>query len=127
MGYPSPVLNLRECRFIRILYKRLVSLYLTPDRPYIDKTVSSKVVKSWLGHAVILKCVVDANPAANFTWYKDGRLILRDINSTHNKSTLSITTNKSGEFGSYLCKAANIKGTTLHNITVEQLCECHDL
>ncbi|XP_074633212.1 uncharacterized protein LOC141891999 isoform X2 [Acropora palmata] len=98
-----------------------VLVRVTRYRPYIDNITSSKVVKSWLGHAVILKCIVDANPAATFTWYKDGRSILRDVNSTHNNSTLSIKPNKSDQFGSYLCKAVNIKGTTLHNITVEQL------
>lgn len=95
------------------------------DRPYVDKNSSSNaVVKSWIGHEIILKCAVDANPAASFTWFQDGRMISRNANSTHNISTLSIKPIKITAFGRYSCKTENIKGIAWHNITVEQLCKC---
>ena len=95
------------------------------DRPYIDKNASSNaVVKSWVGHVTTLKCAVDANPAASFTWFQDGRLISRNANSTHNIGTLSIKPIKMNDFGRYSCKTENIKGIAWHNITVEQLCKC---
>lgn len=91
-------------------------------RPYIDKNSSSNaVVKSWIGHEIILKCAVDANPAASFTWFQDGRLISRNANSTHNIGTLSIKPINITAFGRYSCKTENIKGIAWHNITVEQL------
>lgn len=90
-------------------------------RPYINNSVTSMVLHSWLGHLTSLTCAVDANPAANFTWFKDGRLISSGLNSSHNVATVSFEPTKSDEFGSYLCKAENIKGTALHNVTVKQL------
>ena len=99
-----------------------------PDRPYINKTASSNAtVKSWLNHVTRLKCAVDANPAANFTWFKDGRPILNGVNSTHDISTLTLRPNTTGDFGRYFCKAANVKGTAWYNITLKQLCKCNSL
>ena len=74
-----------------------------------------------------LRCAVDANPAANFTWFKDGRPMLSGANYKYDVSTLTLAPHSAGDFGRYSCKATNIKGIAWHNITVQQLCECSSL
>ncbi|XP_068685321.1 uncharacterized protein [Montipora foliosa] len=91
-------------------------------RPYINKTASSStIVKSWLSHVTILKCAVDANPVASFTWFKDGRKMSSGHNSAHNTGTLSIKPITTSDFGRYNCTAENLKGTAWHSIAVEQI------
>ncbi|KAL9965831.1 hypothetical protein ACROYT_G029682 [Oculina patagonica] len=91
-------------------------------RPHINKTASSNaLVKSWIGHVTAIKCAVDANPLANFTWFKDGRPILNGVNSTHDVSTFTLVPNTADDFGLYSCNATNSKGTAWSHITVERL------
>ena len=68
-----------------------------------------------------IKCVVYANPLANITWFKDGRVILDGFNSTHNISTLTLAPKTVNDFGLYSCNATNSKGTAWYHITMEQL------
>ncbi|KAM7442955.1 hypothetical protein ABFA07_008214 [Porites harrisoni] len=91
-------------------------------RPHINMTTSSKAdEKSWLHHKTSLKCAVNANPPANFTWFKDDRPILDGFNSSQDISTLTLTPKTAGDFGLYSCKATNNKGSAWHNITLAQL------
>ena len=90
-------------------------------------TSSRAVEKSWLHHKTSLKCAVNANPPANFTWFKDDRPILDGFNSSQDISTLTLTPKTAGDFGLYSCKATNNKGSAWHNITLEQLCKFDSL
>ena len=91
-------------------------------------TTSSKAdEKSWLHHKTSLKCAVNANPPANFTWFKDDRPILDGFNSSQDISTLTLTPKTAGDFGLYSCKATNNKGSAWHNITLERLCKFDSL
>ena len=109
------------------LNSKQCSLYLYLDRPHINKTASSNAfVKSWIGRVTTIKCAVDANPLANFTWFKDGRAILNGVYSTHDVSTLTLTPKTADDFGLYSCNATNNKGTMWYRITMEQLCKYMD-
>ena len=100
-----------------------VLLFFT-DRPFINNTASSPImVKSWQNHATTLKCAANANPAATFAWYKDDRPITSGFSPEHDASTLTLMPNTTGDFGLYACKVTNSKGTTWHNVTLEQLCK----
>ncbi|KAL9965834.1 hypothetical protein ACROYT_G029686 [Oculina patagonica] len=91
-------------------------------RPHINKTASSNaLVKSWIGHVTTIKCTVDANPLANFTWFKDGRPISNGVKSTHDVSTLTLVPKTADDFRLYSCNATNSKGTVWYHITIEQL------
>ena len=90
-------------------------------------TSSRAVEKSWLHHKTSLKCAVNANPPANFTWFKDDRPILDGFNSSQDISTLTLTPKTAGDFGLYSCKATNNKGSAWHNITLAQLCKYDSL
>ncbi|XP_022796344.1 neural cell adhesion molecule 1-B-like isoform X4 [Stylophora pistillata] len=91
-------------------------------KPYVNKTATTDpLIKSWINHTTTLKCAVNANPSANFTWLKHGRPIIAGINFTHGMSTLTLIPKAMGDFGSYSCKAGNNKGTMVYNITVERL------
>ena len=69
-----------------------------------------------------IKCAVYANPRANITWFKDGRVILEGVsNSIHGLSMLTLTPKTVDNFGLYSCNATNSKGTVWYHITMEQL------
>ncbi len=110
--------------FLLQLIPKKLSLYVYLDRPHINKTASSNaLVKSWIGHVTTIKCTVDANPLANFTWFKDGRPISNGVKSTHDVSTLTLVPKTADDFRLYSCNATNSKGTVWYHITIEQLCK----
>nr|XP_058971305.1 neural cell adhesion molecule 1-B-like isoform X2 [Pocillopora verrucosa] len=91
-------------------------------KPYINKTATTDpLIKSWINHTTTLKCAVDANPSANFTWLKHGQPILAGVRFMHGMSTLMLIPKTMGDFGLYSCKAENEKGSMVYNITVERL------
>ena len=107
-----------------LLHSFNFSFCLLLDKPHFNKTASSNaVVKSWIGQVTTMKCAVYANPLANITWFKDGRVILDDVTSTHDVSTLTLTPKTVNDFGLYSCNATNSKGTAWYHITLEQLRE----
>ena len=107
---------------VALLHSINFSFYLLLDRPYFNKTASSNaVVKSWIGHVTTIKCAVYANPLANITWFKDGRVILDGVNSTRDVSTLTLAPKTLHDFGLYSCNATNSKGTVWYHITMAQL------
>ena len=111
---------------VRALYLFLfLKQILISDKPYINKTATTDpLIKSWINHTTTLKCAVDANPSANFTWLKHGQPILAGVNFMHDMSTLRLIPKTMGDFGLYSCKAENEKGSMVYNITVERLCKC---
>ncbi|XP_060944080.1 B-cell receptor CD22-like [Limanda limanda] len=64
------------------------------------------------GSSVTLTCSSDANPAANYTWYKENRTLLQGPEGVYRLSSIS-----SGDSGVYSCKSENQYGfnsTSLH-------------
>ncbi|CAB1438697.1 unnamed protein product [Pleuronectes platessa] len=65
------------------------------------------------GSSVTLTCSSDANPAANYTWYKENRTLLQGPEGVYHLSSIS-----SGDSGVYSCKSENqygrINSTSLH-------------
>ena len=105
-----------------ILHSSNFSFCLLLDRPHFNKSASSNaVVKSWIDQATTIKCTVCANPLANITWFKDGRVISDGVNSTHEVSTLTLAPKTVNDFGLYSCNATNSKGTAWYHITMKQL------
>lgn len=98
------------------------SYWLYLDTLHFNKKASSNpLIQSWIGQVTTMKCAVYANPPANLTWFKAGRAIMDGANSTHDKSTLTLTPKTADDFGMYSCSATNSKGTASYHITVEQL------
>lgn len=115
-------MNLNKLKLVTSLCSFKCSFCLLLDRPHFNKSASSNaVVKSWIGKLTTIKCAVYANPLANITWFKDGRVILDGVNSTHDISTLTLIPKTVGDFGLYSCNATNSKGTAWYHITMEQL------
>ncbi|XP_053275687.1 B-cell receptor CD22 [Pleuronectes platessa] len=67
------------------------------------------------GSSVTLTCSSDANPAANYTWYKENQTLLQGPEGVYRLSSIS-----SGDSGVYSCKSENQYGRI--NSTVVQ-CE----
>uniref|UniRef100_A0A3Q4GHM5 Ig-like domain-containing protein n=1 Tax=Neolamprologus brichardi TaxID=32507 RepID=A0A3Q4GHM5_NEOBR len=57
------------------------------------------------GSSVNLTCSSDANPAANYTWYKENKLLLHGPVGRYHLSSIS-----SEDSGNYSCKAENLYG-----------------
>ncbi|XP_053273274.1 B-cell receptor CD22 isoform X2 [Pleuronectes platessa] len=89
------------------------SLYLdvqyAPKPPSVSVSPSGEIME---GSSVTLTCSSDANPAANYTWYKE------DEASTKASGQIFIISNITAEHGGkYQCEAQNTQGrsnTTLH-------------
>lgn len=91
-------------------------------KPRINKTASSKpLFQSWIGKVTTLRCSADAEPLANFTWFKDGQRIVHGVNSGHNMGTLTLRPKTAGDFGSYSCRATNIKGAAWYHMRIFQI------
>ncbi|XP_039465971.1 limbic system-associated membrane protein-like [Oreochromis aureus] len=80
-----------------------------PELPSVSVSPSAEIVE---GSSVTLTCSSDANPAANYTWYKEDEDSSRT--SGHNFTISNIRPEHSG---SYYCVAHNNRGT--HNSTLQ--------
>ncbi|XP_075939067.1 B-cell receptor CD22-like [Anarhichas minor] len=80
-----------------------------PKLPSVSVSSSAEIVE---GSSVTLTCSSDANPAANYTWYKE------DEDSPKASGQIFIITDFRDEHsGSYSCEAQNMRGrsnSTLH-------------
>ncbi|KAK5601235.1 hypothetical protein CRENBAI_002443 [Crenichthys baileyi] len=86
----------------------LLSASDAPQLPHVSVSPSGEIVE---GSSVTLTCSSDANPAADYTWYKEEKQI-----TTSNESQLIFSSIKSSDSGRYRCVAANQLGrkTTRH-------------
>ncbi|KAK0151296.1 B-cell receptor CD22 [Merluccius polli] len=66
------------------------------------------------GSSVTLSCSTDANPAANYTWFKDNT-VYRDMNQ---RQQLVFDRVNSSDSGKYLCEAKNEFGTKSASISI---------
>ncbi|XP_075948145.1 B-cell receptor CD22-like [Anarhichas minor] len=87
-----------------------------PKLPSVSVSPSAEIVE---GSSVTLTCSSDANPAANYTWYKE------DEDSPKASGQIFIITDFRAEHsGSYYCEAQNMRGrsnSTLHLTVVSVL------
>ncbi|CAI5686113.1 unnamed protein product [Oreochromis niloticus] len=94
-----------------------VSLFIDvqygPKLPSVSVSPSGELVE---GSSVTLTCSSDANPAANYTWYKEN-----DNSAKASGQNFIITDFRPEHSGSYYCEAQNTRGrrsSTLHDLTV---------
>ncbi|XP_034543300.1 B-cell receptor CD22-like [Notolabrus celidotus] len=80
-----------------------------PQLPFVSVSPSAEIVE---GSSVNLTCSGDANPAANYTWYKENEDSPKAVGPVFN-----ITDFRAEHSGNYSCEAQNIMGrqnSTLH-------------
>ncbi|KAL7403652.1 hypothetical protein ABVT39_003380 [Epinephelus coioides] len=91
-----------------------VSLY-APKLPSVSVSPSAEIVE---GSSVTLTCSSDANPAAKYTWYKNGNPGLppskqtQIVQSSRNQSKLIFSSVQPSDSGEYNCTAENKVGRT---------------
>ncbi|XP_067355793.1 Fc receptor-like protein 2 [Channa argus] len=84
------------------------SLLYPPKLPSVSVSPSAEIVE---GSSVTLTCSSDANPAANYTWYKENVILTKG-------SQLVFWSIKSSDSGEHYCTAENGLGKALKNISV---------
>ncbi len=88
-----------------------------PKLPSVSVSPSGEIVE---GSSVTLTCSSDANPAANYTWYK------RDANfkSLSEDQQLVFSSIQSSDSGEYYCTAENkLRKRTSRYILIDVKCE----
>ncbi|XP_049900748.1 B-cell receptor CD22-like [Epinephelus moara] len=75
-----------------------------PKRPSVSVCPSAEIVE---GSSVTLTCSSDANPAANYTWYKENQTLLSE------EPQLVFSSIQSSDSGQYFCAAENELGKTM--------------
>ncbi|KAI9529171.1 hypothetical protein NQZ68_013478 [Dissostichus eleginoides] len=89
-----------------------------PDAPKLPSVSVSPSAEIEEGSSVTLTCSSDANPAANYTWYKEN-----EDSPKASGQIFNITDFRAEHSGNYYCEAKNILGssnTTLHLIVVAE-------
>ncbi|XP_051240409.1 B-cell receptor CD22-like isoform X4 [Dicentrarchus labrax] len=84
-----------------------------PRVPSVSVSPSGEIVE---GSSVTLTCSSDANPAANYTWYKEN-----EVSPKASGQIFTITDFRPEHSGNYYCEAQNRRGrhnSTLHLIVV---------
>ncbi|KAI3353500.1 hypothetical protein L3Q82_020020 [Scortum barcoo] len=94
------------------LCKDDVLLHYPPKLPSVSVSPSAEIVE---GSSVTLTCSSDANPAANYTWYKENG----NVTSLSKEPQLVFSSIQSSDSGEYYCTAENELGTrTSGNISI---------
>uniref|UniRef100_A0A3Q4I547 Ig-like domain-containing protein n=1 Tax=Neolamprologus brichardi TaxID=32507 RepID=A0A3Q4I547_NEOBR len=85
-----------------------------PKLPFVSVSPSAEIVE---GSSVSLTCSSDANPAADYTWYKDKKLMSRE-------QQLTFSSIQSSDSGEYCCTAENELGKNSSEvISINVKCE----
>ncbi|XP_054459675.1 B-cell receptor CD22-like [Anoplopoma fimbria] len=79
-----------------------INVTYAPKLPSVSVSPSDEIVE---GSSVTLTCSSDANPAANYTWYKENQIILQGPESIHHFTSIS-----SEDSGNYHCQSENHYG-----------------
>uniref|UniRef100_A0A671TGX7 B-cell receptor CD22 n=1 Tax=Sparus aurata TaxID=8175 RepID=A0A671TGX7_SPAAU len=88
-----------------------------PKLPSVSVSPSAEIVED---SSVTLTCSSDANPAANYTWYKEEQKLLQSPEGSHYLTSVS-----SEDGGNYSCKAQNQHGQTSSSVFIDVQCESH--
>ncbi|CAI5681309.1 unnamed protein product [Oreochromis niloticus] len=81
---------------------KLIDVKYAPKLPSVSVSPSAEIVE---GSSVTLTCSSDANPAANYTWYKE-----KDHEHLSENSQLIFSSIQSSDSGQYYCRAENKLG-----------------
>ncbi|XP_063331706.1 sialoadhesin-like [Pelmatolapia mariae] len=81
---------------------RTIDVKYSPRLPTVSVSPSGEIVE---GSFVNLTCSSDANPAANYTWYKDKKVLSGGQQDVYHFSSIS-----SEDSGNYFCKCRNLYG-----------------
>ncbi|KAI9532634.1 hypothetical protein NQZ68_030576 [Dissostichus eleginoides] len=85
-----------------------------PKLPSVSVSPSAEIEE---GSSVTLTCSSEANPAANYTWYKkDGKQKRRPLT---NKTQLVFSSIQVSDSGEYFCTAENKLGAKTSNISID--------
>ncbi|XP_071360042.1 B-cell receptor CD22-like isoform X2 [Trachinotus anak] len=87
---------------------QLLNVQYPPKLPSVSVSPSGEIVE---GSSVTLTCSSDANPAANYTWYKEN-----EDSPKASGQTFTITNITTEHSGNYYCEAQNTRGR--HNSTL---------
>ncbi|XP_035855918.1 B-cell receptor CD22-like isoform X2 [Sander lucioperca] len=90
-----------------------IDVKYAPKLPSVSVSPSAEIVE---GSSVTLTCSSDANPAANYTWYKEN-----EDSPKASGQIFTITDFRAEHSGNYYCEAQNRRGrqnSTLHLIVV---------
>ncbi|KAM6942397.1 B-cell receptor CD22-like [Lycodopsis pacificus] len=86
-----------------------------PKLPSVSVSPSAEIVE---GSSVNLTCSSDANPAANYTWYKENQTTLSE------EPQLVFSSIQSSDSGQYYCRAENVLGKKRSEfISIDVKCE----
>uniref|UniRef100_A0A673KQC7 Si:ch73-177h5.2 n=1 Tax=Sinocyclocheilus rhinocerous TaxID=307959 RepID=A0A673KQC7_9TELE len=94
---------------------------------YAPKNTSVRINPAGLvleGRSVTLSCSSDANPAVNYTWYRDTE---RPLNPVQTGPNLTINNTDPTDSGRYYCRAENKHGTQKTSALLDVQCEYYDL
>ncbi|XP_065810760.1 B-cell receptor CD22-like [Labrus bergylta] len=91
--------------------QHLLDVQYAPKLPSVSVSPSAEIVE---GSSVTLTCSSDANPAANYTWYKKN-----EDSPTASGQIFTISNFSADHSGRYYCEAQNTKGR--HNSTLHLL------
>ncbi|CAI5681330.1 unnamed protein product [Oreochromis niloticus] len=79
-----------------------INVKYAPKLPSVSVSPSAEIVE---GSSVNLTCSSDANPAANYTWYKENKSLFHGPVGMYHLSSIS-----SEDSGNYSCNAENLYG-----------------
>ncbi|XP_028266319.1 B-cell receptor CD22-like isoform X2 [Parambassis ranga] len=79
-----------------------INVTYAPRLPFVSVSPSAEIEE---GHSVTLTCRSDANPAANYTWYKGNQRVFEGLEGVHHFTSIS-----SEDRGSYSCLSENKHG-----------------
>ncbi|XP_060942274.1 vascular cell adhesion protein 1-like [Limanda limanda] len=91
---------------------RSPSIY-APKPPSVSVSPSGEIME---GSSVTLTCSSDANPAANYTWYK--RSGDKQVQPLSEETQLVLSSIRSSDSGEYYCTAENELGRSSANISI---------
>ncbi|XP_020912639.1 neogenin isoform X1 [Exaiptasia diaphana] len=101
---------------------RARTLLIVNYKPTILKPLSPAKISSWSGSTITLRCNLSSSlPSPTWTWYKPNGNRITNVRNITNGSEVTVLTEESGDYGIYICRAANIAGSDSININVLQL------
>ncbi|XP_073331621.1 B-cell receptor CD22-like [Pagrus major] len=88
-----------------------IDVTYAPKPPSVSVSPSAEIVE---GSSVTLTCSSDANPAANYTWYKENYKLLQSPEGSYYFTSIS-----SEDGGNYSCKAQNQYGQNSSSLFID--------
>uniref|UniRef100_A0A8C4GYA2 Ig-like domain-containing protein n=1 Tax=Dicentrarchus labrax TaxID=13489 RepID=A0A8C4GYA2_DICLA len=112
MSYSSQHVALKRAIFIFLFFAD------PPRVPSVSVRPSGEIVE---GSSVNLTCSSDANPGANYTWYKENQTLFQGTEGIHNFTSIS-----SEDRGIYHCSSENQYGQIMSSpLSVDVQCKCN--